>query len=351
MEVEAKAERGEFPLRHGYLFAQDGSGRHVDAPTALDWLRREAPVGESPPGRAAPSPAPEGGEFLWLHCHEFPSASDGWAELHLEVPERFGHVLKDGSRSTRIAHVRQSLIAVINDVEYDFERKAPPEVATLWVNVSARCLLSVRSQPLRSVDELRLEIEAGRRFHSPMALLIHLLQKQADVLFGIFRNAAVNANLVDDALRAGRLPRRSSLGGVRRDLVRLRRLLAPEPAALFRLVSRPPQWVRDDDAQALRQSAEDFSVAVRDMAGLQERIKLLEEEIADSVGERTNRNVLILTAVTVIALPVNVLAALFGMNIGGLPLRNSAHGFLIVAVLATLLTGIAIWLIRRLARA
>lgn len=149
------------------------------------------------------------------------------------------------------------------------------------------------------------------------------------------------------ALRAGKLPRRSSLGGIRRDLVHLRRLLAPEPAALFRLINHAPHWVRDEDVQCLRQSAEEFSLALRDMASLQERIQLLEEEIAANVAERTNQSVLILTAVTVIALPVNLISGLLGMNIGGVPFRHTDNGFWIVVLLSCLLTGLCAWLIFR----
>ncbi|MDR6203913.1 hypothetical protein [Paraburkholderia graminis] len=74
-----------------------------------------------------------------------------------------------------------------------------------------------------------------------MALLIHLLQEEADVLVSIVRAAAQAANEVDHTRAADRLPKRLVLGGIRRDLVRLQRLLAPEPAALFRLVNRPPK--------------------------------------------------------------------------------------------------------------
>ncbi len=136
--------------------------------------------------------------------------------------------------------MHQNLIAVINDVDYDFERKKPLKVATLWLNVGARCLLSVRSLSLRSVNQLRLAVEAGEAFHGPMSLLIHRLQEQADVLLGIVGNSAQITNTVEETLLSGQLPTRASLGGIRRDLVRLRRLLAPEPASLFRLINRPP---------------------------------------------------------------------------------------------------------------
>jgi zinc transporter len=82
-----------------------------------------------------------------------------------------------------------------------------------------------------------------------------------------------------------------------------------------------------DDVQELRDSTEEFSVVLRDMQGLQERIKLLQEELAASVQEANNRSLFVLTVVTVLALPINILAGLLGMNVGGIPLADSEHGF------------------------
>jgi len=146
------------------------------------------------------------------------------------------------------------------------------------------------------------------------------------------------------------LPKGSSLAAIRRDLVRLRRLLTPEPAALFRLVSRPPDWLREEDVQSLHQCAEQFSLELRDTAALEEHIRLLQAEIDSKVAEHTNRSVLILTSVTVIALPITLISGLLGMNIGGLPFSSNAHGFWVVSPIAVLLTCVSAWLIARLTR-
>jgi zinc transporter len=93
---------------------------------------------------------------------------------------------------------------------------------------------------------------------------------------------------IEDSLLAGRLDhKRVNLGALRRVLVRLQRVLAPEPAALFRLLNRPPGWVADSDLQELRQSTEEFSAVLNDVAALLERIKLLQEEVASQVNEQT----------------------------------------------------------------
>jgi zinc transporter len=153
---------------------------------------------------------------------------------------------------------------------------------------------------------------------------------------------------IEDDLLAGRLNhKRENLGALRRVLVRLQRLMAPEPAALFRLLQRPPVWIPEDDLQDIRQSSEEFSAVLIDMASLQERIKLLQEEIAAMISEKSSRSLFTLTIVTVLALPINLVAGLFGMNVGGIPLAADESGFWVIVCVLAAITTTAIWLILR----
>jgi zinc transporter len=315
----------------GYVFSSDGRATPIESAQASAWLH---------------DPAVESGrDFIWLHFNLAHAATERWLRAHLELSEAFFEALREGSRSTRIEYADQSLIAILNDVIYDFLSVDSSKVATLCLSVDQRRLISVRRQPLRSVDRLRTAVKRGERFASPLSLVIHLLRDQADVLVQIVRSTSVKVDDIEDTFLSGRLElKRASLGTLRRDLVRLQRLLAPEPGALFRLLNHPPAWIGEDDAQELRQSTEEFSVVLGDMSGLQERIKLLQEEIATRLSEHTNRSVFVLTAVTVLALPINMIAGLFGMNVGGVPLAQHAHGFWIVLALVGTFTVVAGWI-------
>jgi zinc transporter len=48
----------------------------------------------------------------------------------------------------------------------------------------------------------------------------------------------------------------------------------------------------------------------------------------------------VLTFVTVLALPINVVAGLLGMNVGGIPLANHQHGFFFIVGLLALTTAL-----------
>lgn len=47
---------------------------------------------------------------------------------------------------------------------------------------------------------------------------------------------------------------------------------------------------------------------INDLTALGERIKLLQEEIAANLNEQSNRTLFTLTVVTVLALPINIIA-------------------------------------------
>ncbi|MBI1285037.1 MAG: magnesium transporter CorA [Thiobacillus sp.] len=323
----------QYGLVYGYLFPRDGIGRAIDTQAASAWLADQ--------GR------PEK-YFIWLHFNGAHTATQAWLRQHVDLPEEFAEALREGSRSTRIEQVQNGLIAVLNDVVYDMIPGASLQVATLWLVVGPHYLVSVRNQPLSSVDRLRTAVNGVETFNSPLALVIHLFSDQANVLVRIMRSASEKVDGIEDSFLAERIPKRSNLGQLRRDLVRLQRLLAPEPSALFRLLNHPPSWVGVGEAENLRQSTEEFSLVLQDIASLQERIKLLQEEVASHIGERTNRSLFVLTAVTVIALPINLTAGLFGMNVGGVPFGQDQAGFWIVVFLLMLVTGLAAWMVRRL---
>ena len=320
----------------GYVFLPQGTGRSISAEEASQLLTRNGDE--------------HGQEFVWLHFSSANTASEKWLRGHLELSDSFYEAMQEGSRSTRIEYADNDLIAIVNDVMYDFssELSESSEVSTLWLCIDQRMMVSVRRQPLRSIDRLRSAVKNGETFRSPLELLVHLLRDQADVLVQIVRRATTKVDGIEDRLLTGRLDlKRTSVGALRRGLVRLQRLLAPEPAALFRLLSRPPSWFGEHDAQELRQSTEEFSVVLRDMLGLQERVKLLQEEIVSRVGEQTNRSVFVLTAVTVLVLPINIVSGLFGMNVGGVPFNQEPDGFWIVAGIVLAITGVAVWFVKR----
>jgi zinc transporter len=309
----------------GFRFTQAGKGQVVGTQEALEGLLSKD----------------DEDSFYWLHFNLAHAATEKWMRDNLHLTDLFHESLRDGSRTTRVELDDDTLVAVVNDVSYDFDFE-PSDISTLWLSVGRRLMVSARMQPLRSIDRLRDAVRRGEPMRSPVELLVHLMHDQGDVLVNIVRSSTARVDDIEDRLLAGRLvTNRAKLGMLRRVLIRLQRLLAPEPAALFRLLRKPPDWIEEEDSQDLRQSTEEFNLALSDMAALQERIKLLQEDIAARVAEANNRSLFTLTIVTVLALPINMIAGLMGMNVGGIPWADHPYGFWLVVAIVVSFTAVA----------
>ena len=318
----------------GYRFAPEQAPVSIDCDAAIRWLN---------------APKVDASEFVWLHLSLSNAAAERWMRESLDLSESFFESLRENTGSTRLELEGDALIASIHDVllNTSFD-SANISTVTIWMEPGL--VVSARLRPLRSVDRLRAAVKSGQPLRSSAELLAQLLREQAHVLVDIVRQSTAQVDNVEDTLLANRVSvSRGELSGQRRSLVRLQRLLAPEPASLFRLLNRPPQWLTEDDLGDLRHAAEELSAAVTDCAALTERIKLLQEELTATVEEQTNRTLFILTVVTVLALPINVVTGLLGMNVGGIPLQQYGHGFALVVGALTLVTVVLAYvlLIRR----
>ena len=312
-----------------YAFARGGPGRAVDFNEAAALLL-------APPGERA--------EFLWLHFSLANAASGRWLREHTQLPDSFFETA-DGS-STRLEVTDDALTGVLNDVQF-FAAEASA-ASTMTLHVGPSLIVTARTTALRAVDRLRASVRAGEVFASPADLLAHLLRDQADVLVAIVRDATNQVDAIEDRIISHRRGSRQQLGMVRRVLVRLQRLLAPEPAALFRLLNKPPVWLTESDLAELRNSAEELAAAVADSVALGERVRLLQEELTALLSERTNETLFILTVVTVLALPLTIIPGLFGMNVGGVPFADRPGGFWIVVLLVATIVALGATLVARL---
>lgn len=313
----------------GYHFVPNQPARSITSEEAIALLTAQGP--------ASPN------EFIWLHFSLSNATTEPWLRRYLTLPDTFYESLHSDVDSTRLEQDADSLVARIHDVLFDFTSDAP--VASTSLCIRPRVLVSAHLRPWRSIDQLRAAVQGGQVFRSPIELLARLLRDQASVLVEIERKSTKRLNPMEERLLGRHISvSRSELGSLRRMLVRLQRLLAPEPAAFFRLLSRPPDWISEEELQNLHQAAEKFSTAISDTAALVERVKQLQEELAALVNEQTNRTLFVLTLVTVLALPINLVAGLFGMNVGGIPLAQHPYGFfLVVSPLLILTAFLAYW--------
>jgi zinc transporter len=134
---------------------------------------------------------------------------------------------------------------------------------------------------------------------------------------------------------------RAKLSPLRRDLISFRRLIWPQRDVLNTLEIEDLSFFTPRDRLRLREASTRSARLGDELQALSERAVLVHEQILDTRAEQMNNIILLLTAVTVILLPLTVISGILGMNVAGIPYADSPLAFWIVlAILAVIGLGI-----------
>ena len=197
------------------------------------------------------------------------------------------------------------------------------------------------------MDKLRLDIRNGFQPTSTVELLGCLIDHLADSFDRTIEAMVDDLDEIEDAVLAGSsADLRSQLGGLRRRAVNLRRRLVPQRQALARLLSQPPRWWSADDLHNLRESVDGFSSVAEDLGAMEDRAKVLQDELYAKLAEEGNRNLFRLSIVTLIFLPMTLVTGIFGMNVAGLPGSHDSHAFLWVLILMVASAAVTLLLLK-----
>ena len=137
------------------------------------------------------------------------------------------------------------------------------------------------------------------------------------------------------------------VGSVRRMTVRLHRQLV----TLRSLIHRFEHDIEEDANPAISLPTEKLKQRLdwldTEIVELRDRSRLLQEEIMLKGTEQTNRSLHVLATVTTVFLPASLVAAIFGMNVEGLPLTENGGGFLWAVAIIVIASALVYWLLKR----
>jgi zinc transporter len=264
---------------------------------------------------------------LWLHFNLSDARARRWLLAADFLPEDLRDVIKENDANRRIELSGTGLLLVLSDFAFDSDDD-PSDTAPLWCFAQQRLLLSMRLHPLRSSDELRLQMRGSLTAASGFELISHLLDIRTARLKRLAADMSAQLDDIEDDILAGNIKeQRRQLGRMRRICARLRRQFSPERADMSRLMSRISIVLGVDAQEILQESVDSLGFGVEELAEIYERAKLLQEELASRLAENTGRNLYVLSILTAVLLPMTLVTGIFGMNVAGLPGLESAASF------------------------
>jgi zinc transporter len=284
----------------------------------------------------------------WLHFNLNDRRTRHFLEREVTFPEGALELFLDPQPRIRIHLLGECIVAVLSDLQHDLQRGAREEFGIMRIYIDRERVISARNQPLESLDALRRELRHGRRIEAPFGLFERLLHCMSDTFTGVLAELTTRVDSAEDEVLAGRVSdQATALGRTRRRLAQLRRQLHADRSALAMLRGKLPSWTGVTDLGSLYEAIEHLDGSVHDVELLQERTRLLGDEVSGRLNEATNRHLYLLSIVTTVLLPVTLITGVFGMNVGGLPWIDSPRGFAWVSAVMLVALLISVFLVKR----
>ena len=291
--------------------------------------------------------AADNADFVWVHLDLSDAPAQAWLRRRpwpTDVIELVAAPIQRG----RLFVTPEMVYGHLRDFR-DEPDTATLQAGSLCVVASRRLLVTGRRIPLRSVNELRSRVEARTiRPESPFGLITEFFRTLNDIGEGLLQQATERIRTMESkVLKRDIAGSREEILEMRRESVQVARDMAYKRTAMLELARERPVLLSVEEFDRFNRQIHRYAALVEDAEEYAEHCQFLLEELRAQVEEETNRNLYILTMFSVIFLPATLIASIWGMNVGGIPLSGSPNGFwMVVGLIAAVFALVAMVLFR-----
>ncbi len=299
----------------------------IDNPAIIDAWVLDGSGGRRPLTDLSGTAPQPGGGIAWLHFDRNAADASRAVMESLGIEEVYIDALLAEETQPRAVAARNGLLVILRGVNTN-PGSNPEDMVSLRLWLQENRIISVRSRPLGSVQDIRERLDAGNGPRSTGDFLVAVADRLVERMGPVIDGLSESLDHLEDSLET-LSPRaaREDLRTVRQQAIILRRYLAPQRDVLGRLQMEDQPWLGADQKITLREVAAATTRYVEELDAVRERAGVAHDELMALAGEAMNRTMYTLTLVATIVLPVSMVTGLLGMNVGGIPLAETAAGF------------------------
>ena len=271
--------------------------------------------------------------YEWLHFTSTAPETAPWMEADREVDRMAANtLLAADSRPRTIVH-EDALLINLRGVNLN-EGSAPEDMIGIRFFVEKNRVISVERRPLRATQDIAERIVKQAAPETAGGFI---------ALFGLALADRMNPTIVELNEQVDTLEEKvdagsghshiSELSELRRGAILLRRYLAPQRDALNTLSLQNFKFINESDRLKIRDAADQATRINEELDAIRERCAIVKDQLVDQRAEEMNRNMMILSVVAAIFLPLGLISGMFGINVGGMPWTETGFGFWYVSAI------------------
>ena len=320
-------------------------------------FRRAQRVGVDPPDVGGePEPNVEIIEaygLRWINI-ERPGAIDrGWLEEHFDFHPLDYEDVTSRNQRPKIDEYPEYLFIVLHFPVFD-KTVGRLNAAELDIFVGPNFLITLPNRPIPPVDYLFERCDSSEEVRDsllskgPGYLLYKIVDDSFDYCFPMLRKMGNKLERIEEDIFLGRSQEAvRDISNAKQEIINFRKIIRPQRPVL-RDLERNKQRYLADDMEVYFDDVRDASERIWDMLeNYKEVVEALEETNESVLAHRVNDVLRVLTAFSVVILPLTLIASIWGMNVGVPGEGSTAAFWLIIAAMVGLLAGLLTFFRRR----
>ncbi len=294
---------------------------------------RGAPNGPAEESADAPNiEVVEAAGLRWLHIEQPRPADRAWLEEHFDFhPLDYEDVLSRNQRP-KVDEYPEYLFVVLHFPRFD-KAIGRLNAAELDIFVGPDFVITLPNEPLQPLEYLfercktRDEQRESLFAKGPGYLLYKIVDDCVDASFPMLRKMGNKLERLEEDIfegRSGEIVR--DISNVKQEIINFRKIVRPQRTAL-RDLERTKRYI-PEGLDIYFDDINDASERIWDMLeNFKEVVEGLESTNESVLSHQVNDVLKALTAISVVVLPLTLVASIWGMNVG-VPGRGLAHGVL-----------------------
>ncbi|WOF73648.1 zinc transporter ZntB [Parvibaculaceae bacterium PLY_AMNH_Bact1] len=287
-------------------------------------------------------------QYQWIRVQNHQPSDDREILSPLGLPPIVAQGLLAPETQPRLSKLAGGLLLVLRGVNKQ-ARAEPDDMVSVRLWIEPRRVISVQLRWVLSVDEISEACAHGDAPATVSRFVFDLIEGMTTKIEAVVMMLVEQLDdFEEEELLGVGETGRAALSDLRRQLIVIRRYVAPQRVALEKISQTDTALLKDTERLMIREISDQTVRLVDDLDAARERAAVINDTWVASRAEEMNRNMLILSIVAAVFLPLGFLTGLLGVNVGGIPGVDSPYAFWIVcaasAGVATCLYAFFRWL-------
>jgi len=293
-----------------YRLNGDGSGTAIDEGTLQSVSPPSAPI--------------------WVHLSARSEGARSWLETQAQLPDEtlLEALLAEDTRP-RMQVRADGILLILRGVNLN-ENAEPEDMVSIRIWIESGRFISVQLRNLRGVEDMRQRLESGAGPVDIGDLVTSFIEGSIGRMSPVMGDLTDGIDDLEDRILQMDLEGiREQIISTRRKAIIFNRFLTPQKDIVQKLTEVQVAWLDRKNILRLQEAQNDITRFVEDLQALRERAHSVQEEVANILTERLNRNTYVFSMIAAIFLPLSFLTGLLGINVPGIPGADDPEAFLV----------------------